>query len=271
MLNSTQMHVGVQPLTFTGQASAQEFATVTANQKWYHSFTFDNGYRVPGYWNVAPTVPAIEFPDLAGKTVLDIGTASGWFAFYFEQAGATVTAVEIAQRSDFNHFGYVAGEVPEPAHDQSHGRGFRTMKKLLGSQVALEQGSVYDLGLHLLPNQSFDIVFLGCILLHLRDPVGALQAARRVAKQMVIATTIIDRHRLPQALPAMLWIRPEPNSIGWWHPTKLAYQKWFEAAGFTNVDVERSVVQDADIPRPHQQTERLTSGSINLQIAHAYV
>jgi hypothetical protein len=32
--------------------------------------------------------------------VLDVGTASGWFAFYFEQQGADVTAVDVRSDDD---------------------------------------------------------------------------------------------------------------------------------------------------------------------------
>lgn len=263
-----QEKIGTANLHFTGNASKEEFIKTTDPITWYHTFTFDNGYTVKGYWDVAPTAPAIEFPELKEKTILDIGAASGWFSFYFEQQGASVTALEIQNKHQFNRHG--VNEHSDKYEPTWNTKSFTTMHKLLGSNVTYTSGSVYDLGKTVLQDQSFDYVFIGCLLLHLRDPIGALKAARSICTDTVIATTPIW-HDSPVEEPAMKAVLPKPNSISWWYPNLTGYKHWFTSAGYSSVNVDRSVTQETDIPRPNQAQKEPTSNPIELQIAHAKV
>jgi len=73
---------------------------------WYHSFSFDTGETIRGQDDVGADINGYEFPrSMAGLRVLDVGTASGWFVFYFEQQGASVTAVDVRSDDDLQAYG----------------------------------------------------------------------------------------------------------------------------------------------------------------------
>jgi hypothetical protein len=73
---------------------------------WYHSFSFDTGETIRGQYDVGADVDGYGFPAvMKGLRVLDVGTASGWFAFYFEQQGADVTAVDVRSDDDLEAYG----------------------------------------------------------------------------------------------------------------------------------------------------------------------
>ena len=136
----------------------------------------------------APVVFLEEFPDdLGGLTVLDIGTGSGWFATWFEQQGARVTTVDVRGYCDFDVFGRdrnppVTEEKASPDRILEDGRavyyspvsgGFWAMKELLGLQVEYVNGRVYEIGPELLGPRTFDLVFMGSVLMHLREDTPA--------------------------------------------------------------------------------------------------
>ena len=115
----------------------------------------------------------------------------------------------------------------------------------------------------------FDIVFLGSLLIHLRDPIGALMRAQSVCKDVLIATTPI-LHENKSDQPLIRFSRPFPGSIDWWLPNFPCYEHWFLAAGFSEVDAEHKYRQEADSLRPNPHGE-LTRTPILLQIAKARI
>src|SRR5258708_6408482 len=68
---------------------------------WYHSMQFSDGPSVEGSWTIPDFNDYIGGYVLEGKTVLDVGTASGYLAFAAEKAGAKVTAIDAASTNEF--------------------------------------------------------------------------------------------------------------------------------------------------------------------------
>jgi hypothetical protein len=63
--------------------------------RFYHSVDLPNGESVKGEWDLRPTVAAyLGGVDFAGRSVLEVGPASGFLSFHMEAAGAQVTALE---------------------------------------------------------------------------------------------------------------------------------------------------------------------------------
>ena len=68
----------------------------------YHSIDFPDGTSVEGHWDIRGRFDTYigQYP-LAGKTVLDVGTATGFLAFSAEAAGARVTALDVRGSEEF--------------------------------------------------------------------------------------------------------------------------------------------------------------------------
>ena len=70
----------------------------------YHTMQFPDGENIPGSWTIPDFTNYIGGYDVRGKTVLDIGTASGYLAFASEQAGAAeVTGLDVASSHELTH------------------------------------------------------------------------------------------------------------------------------------------------------------------------
>jgi SAM-dependent methyltransferase len=240
----------VTHLRFTGSATADEFrAAVSAVSYWYHSFRFTNGYEVRGDYDIAPNVHEYGFGDVAGLDVLDVGSASGWFSAWLEQQGARLTTFDLVgtrQLDTYGEFGRAVGGQP----DAEWVKGATVMGELLGSRAERFYGRIYELP-QVLGDRKFDLVFMGALLLHLRDPIGALMAARSVCRARLIATTwfIPDEPLRSEPRPICDLPALDDTPAGrnvWWRPNRSACRLWLEAAGFCDVDVGRTVTLTAD-------------------------
>ena len=247
-------------LKYTGSKDQQSFERECAKHDfWYHSFYFDNGFQQLGDYDIGQNIEQYGFPqDMSGMSVLDVGTGSGWFACYFEQLGANVTTVDARGYSDFDVFGrykYPPIEKVKAQADQilSNGqeiyyspvsKGFWIMKEILGLKAEYVNARIYDICPELFDGKTFDLVFLGSLLMHLRDPIGALMAVRSVCKERIISNTLIldgDSEEITEVPVMMLLSDDQDNYINWWQPTKACVIQWFKAAGFPEVTIDKTV------------------------------
>src|SRR5687768_3558622 len=146
---------------------------------WYHSIELPGGVVTPGMFDTRAAAKKVPLPaSLAGKRCLDVGTADGFWAFEMERRGASeVVAIDLVDPSkrDVTRGAKMRTALPEgEASRQS--QTFALAHRLLDSKVGWRHLSVYDLS----PDEvgTFDFVFMGSLLVHLRDPVLALMAVR---------------------------------------------------------------------------------------------
>ena len=262
-------------LKYTGACEQSEFNQRCAEHDfWYHSYFFDNGFEVRGDYDIGNDIQNYHFPsDMQGMSVLDIGTGSGWFATYFEQAGADVTTVDVRGRCDLDVFGrYSVPDVsPEnmvpdrlaedgrPLYYSRVSKGFWIMKELLGLKARYVNSRVYDICPEFFNGKKFDLVFMGSLLMHVRDPVGALMAARSVCNDRLIANSLVPPKNIQEDLPIMEFINNPDSKINWWRPNKSCLSAIARSAGFSNVSVNTNVSITADKPFVNPKTGR-TSG-----------
>jgi SAM-dependent methyltransferase len=273
-------------LRYSSSLSAAEFdARCRALSWWYHSYYFDNGLSVRGDYDIGADVADYGFPEsMAGLRVLDIGTGAGWFAFYFEQLGAEVVTVDARGYCDFDVYGRPGypsveeegrspdrlGEDGAPIYFSPVSRGFWIMKDILQSSVQFLNSRVYDIGPALFNGRKFDLVFLGTLLCHLRDPIGALMAARSVCRHRVIASTpVVLGETEPDILPRQYLPYTDIDKISWWLPNEACFKHWFLAAGFTGVDVSQQTLLRADLL--HFEGGRTANGDQTIRIGSAFV
>jgi tRNA (mo5U34)-methyltransferase len=210
-----------------------EIAELVAARKWYHTLELAPGVLTPGWFDTRAVAPKIPFPDLPGKRCLDVGTFDGFWAFEMERRGAgEVLAIDIIDPSQWDWPPGSDDDVKAAiAERKGSGDGFAIARDALNSSVQRIECNVYDLDPEV--HGMFDVVYVGSILLHLRDPVRALDRVRAVCRGTAVIVDAIDLP-LTVALPwrpvALLDGRGRP---WWWKPNVAGLVQMVEAAGFT--------------------------------------
>lgn len=211
-------------------------AEVAANPLWYHTIDVAPGVTTPGWFDLRPIVDRMPWPDVRDKRCLDVGTYDGFLAFELERRGAAeVVALDIADHADWDwppryrargaeYLRGVAGEK---------GRGFEVARQALGSRVERRLGSVYDLDRERFG--AFDVVVCGDLLLHLRDPMRALEAIRSVCAGVFLSAEQIDVP-LTIAHPRRAAFYLNGDDAQWLIPNLAAHARMIHVAGF---DLER--------------------------------
>jgi tRNA (mo5U34)-methyltransferase len=122
----------------------------------------------------------------------------------------------------------------EPVIDATKGERFELARTALGSNVVRELRSVYELDTDL---GTFDLVYCGDLLSHLRDPVGALRRIHRVCRGSAIIANPVTRFRLAPGRPLA-----EFDGIDewqWWQLSGPAIERMMRAVGFREVEVAK--------------------------------
>ena len=206
---------------------------------WYHTIEVAPGVVTPGYFDLRPIVDQLPWPDVQGKRCLDVGTWDGFLAFELERRGAAeVVAVDIPDHEEWDMPPRIrAGGVEylKTAVGPEKGLGFRVAREVLGSSVVSKEVSVYDLSPERLGH--FDVVVCGSLLLHLRDPLRALDAIRSVCTGSFLSTNQVDLTRsIVQRKRPLLRLDGLSDLCQWFLPNAAAHRRTVEAAGF---DIER--------------------------------
>lgn len=207
---------------------AERVAGVT----WYQSLRLPDGSVTPSEFDTIDELTRIPFPaSLAGKRCLDVGTANGFWAFEMERRGAAeVVAIDLRDTRRFDWPGNSKAELRAAWTRQLSGEtGFEIAHEALGSSVQWRELPVYDLAPDVVGE--FDFVFIGSLLLHLRDPVAALAAIRSVVAGELLS---VDSISPPLTIlhPTSPIARLEaPGRPLWWMMNLRAYRRLFPAAG----------------------------------------
>lgn len=188
---------------------------------WFHQITLSPGVITPGVDKSAEKTFHLGLPDdLTGKSVLDLGSWDGFFAFECERRGASrVVAVD-----DFvwrNH--------------ATKDRGFDLAHEVLQSKVKKVHCSFESLDN--LDESSFDYVLMLGVLYHAPDPLGYLRRVRRLCSGTLILETHVDLLDFPR--PAIAYY--EGSTLGndptnFWGPNTAAVVGMLKDSGFKHVE-----------------------------------
>ena len=196
---------------------------------WYHTIELAPGVVTEGMFDIRPFVDRYGIPaDLTGARVIDIGTFDGFWAFEFERRGAQVTALDVDRVSQLDWPPRL-----RPAEDRPRGGSFRLAHEVLGSTVERVGLSVYEATPERLG--TFDLVFCGSVLIHLRDPMLALERMAGLCHGRLILAE--ERSRRLAVFPfakGAEFTGSSPWST-WWRPTARTWLDMVHTAGFEDV------------------------------------
>jgi tRNA (mo5U34)-methyltransferase len=160
---------------------------------WYHTIELAPGIVTPGWFDTRGVASGLPWPEtLAGMRCLDVATSDGFWAFEMERRGAAdVVAIDVLDPRDWD-WPTTASEdaVAAIGSRKAEGRGFDIAHRALGSSVRFEELSVYDLEADRIG--TFEFVYVGSLLLHLRDPLRALERIRAVCTGQLLLVENID-------------------------------------------------------------------------------
>lgn len=210
-----------------------------ARYGWYHTIDLGQGVVTPGAFDLRPMMTKLPFPEsLADLRCLDVGTANGFFAFEMAKRGAETVAIDLA---DVSKRDWPPRSDPALRYRTDDGvRGaFDVARAAIAPAVEWRDVDLYradEAGLG-----EFDLIFIGNILLHLRDPVAALNALRPL---------LTETGRLVSLEPVVPWLsvlfrrQPVARFQGvmepyWWQANRAGHQRIVAAAGFDIFDTGR--------------------------------
>jgi tRNA (mo5U34)-methyltransferase len=209
-------------------------ARVRALGAWFHNLDLGGVATAPNHFlgdypavvwrSIAPALP-----DLAGRTVLDVGCNAGFFSLELKRRGAArVVGVDFDER-------YLAQA--------------RLAAEVTGLDVEFRELSVYDVARL---GERFDVVVFMGVLYHLRHPLLALDLLRRhAAKDLLVFQSMIrgSQGAFPVAAdypfserdvfdhpawPKLHFVERKyaDDETNWWIPNRACVEAMLRSAGF---------------------------------------
>lgn len=206
-----------------------------SEQRWYHTLELP-GLTTAGIFDLRDAVGEYGLPDsLEGKRVLEIGTWDGFWAFELERRGAEVVALDLDDEAELDW----PPRRRRAKEGVVRGSGFAIAKELLGSKVDRRVCSVYDA----LPEDfgTFDLVFCGSVILHLRDQLLALERIANLVKPggMFISAEEYEPVTDLVPFPIARFRGNRDSAVVFWLPSRKAWREMMWHAGFDDVREHR--------------------------------
>ena len=217
------------PKSTRGDARAELLERVRELEPWYHTLDLGDGLITDGMFDLRPFVDRYGLPDLTGKRVLDVGTFDGFWAFEFERRGAEVTSIDVDRIQDLDWPPRL-----RPAEDRPRGETFEVSRGALGSSVERIACSIYEATPERLGG-AFDLVFCGSVLIHLRDPMLALERMAGLCRGQLVLAEEHSRRLAPFRFVRGVEFRGDSPWSTWWIPTAQTLLRMVQTDGFDDV------------------------------------
>jgi tRNA (mo5U34)-methyltransferase len=219
---------------------------------WWHSIDLGDGVVTPGVktpgWH-ANEIELLALPPMDGRTVLDIGTWDGFYAFHAERRGASrVVALDHFVWS--LHLNLYTSRPSDPRRgrleedpqlwdpDGLPGRaGFDLAHRSLNSKVEpVVADFAHD---DLKPLGRFDVVLFLGVVYHLTNPIGGLRKLYELTRDVAVIESeavAIGGYPDASAVEFMGTRKHADDSTNFWAPTRAALDGMCRVAGFSRVD-----------------------------------
>jgi tRNA (mo5U34)-methyltransferase len=199
--------------------------------RWYHTLELGPGHLTDGMFDLRPVVDRYGLPPrMDGLRVLDVGTFDGFWAFEMERRGAEVVALDVEHELELDWPPRRRGEADPGAR---RGEGFRLAREVLGSEVTRVELNLYDAS----PQElgTFDLVFCGSVLIHLRDQLLALERIANLCRDRFICAEAYDRLTGLLPFPVSRYRADRQASVVFWEPSARTWRRMLWTAGFDQV------------------------------------
>jgi tRNA (mo5U34)-methyltransferase len=200
---------------------------------WYHTLDLGDGIVTNGMFDHRALEHNYMLPhDLAGRRCLDVGTMDGYWAFAMERRGATeVVALDMEDPDALDWPASIRDRTVKTI-DETKGTRFELARTALGSHVERVLRSAYDLDTDL---GTFDFVFCGDLLVHVKDPMTVIERIRRVCRgSAVICNPVKEQFPYRRRPLAQL---DGIDEFQWWVPNLAGLERMVRAAGFDRIEV----------------------------------
>ncbi|MCI0705374.1 MAG: class I SAM-dependent methyltransferase [Planctomycetia bacterium] len=249
-IESAKREYQLQSDTFRARCAGLGYAGLD-DYYWYHAVDLGDGLVTPGDYDFRHQISSFGFPaDMSGMRVLDVGSATGFFAFEFERRGAEVVSVELPSLAAWDILGAERGDLirrlmaahnattPEEAYERHLDGPFQFCHSRLRSRVRRCYASIYDLALSQFDGKKFDIVYAGDILMHLFSPFAALDVLSRLTGGSLLLTIEVPfPGPADQPLVAFYGHLSEEDGRTWWMPSRGCAEHMLRRIGFKSVSV----------------------------------
>ena len=208
--------------------------------EFYHTMDVPGFGVVHGHWDLRGRfADYVGGVDVTGKSVLDVGTATGFLSFEAEKHGASrvmsFDMSDVRQQTLLPFKDNLYYRDRERWADEEHGpymdrwkNAYWLCHRLLGSQAEVAYGNVYDMPVGL---GQYDVVIVGSVVEHLSDQITALGSIARLVKETLVIVTPLIESDEPVAHFAGRAAAPV-NDYTWWIYSVGVYREVLGMLGF---------------------------------------
>jgi tRNA (mo5U34)-methyltransferase len=200
---------------------------------WYHAMELEPGRKTEAMFDLDPVLHEYGLPErLDGKRCLDVGTWDGYWAFEMERRGAAeVVALDL---DDERELDWPPRRRPSSFSATPRGEGFRFARSVYGSSVERVVRSIY----HATPEElgTFDFVFCGSVLVHLRDQLLALERIASLCSGQFVSAEEYDVPTSLLPFPVSRYRADRDQDVVFWLPSLRAWRRMMWTAGFDRVE-----------------------------------
>jgi SAM-dependent methyltransferase len=213
----------------------------------YHTMDLPGFGEVRGHWDLRGRfMEYIGGTDLLGKSVIDVGSATGFLSFEAEKSGAArVLSFDVAdpRQQTFLPFKDKLYSRDPARWAEEYGAEIEQWKnaywlchRLLDSKAEVFYGDIYELPPEL---GQFDVAIVGSVLEHLSDQITALAAIARLTKETIVITSPMLETAERIARFGALADHPE-NDFTWWIYSEGVYREVLKMLGFSVAAITRA-------------------------------
>ena len=200
--------------------------------EFYHSMDLPGVGSIIGHWDLRGRFgDYVAHTPVTGRTSLDVGAATGFLSFEAEKRGAIVTSFDADGPERYEYLPGSVGGIDVDRYRRFR-NGYDFAHQHMQSKAKLVLGDIYSMS-NSVPMH--DIVLIGQILVHLRDPLSALQQASLLAKN----TLIVTEGSFEFDAPISVFLGSKSVFYAWWHLSTALYRHWLDMLGFDVVSISR--------------------------------